>query len=192
MADNNFVKMLAEINVELVDIPVVLKGTKLDKTIKCCKRGNIYIPQDKILIFGMGEVQFIEQDEFTELKKQRRENQKDFAKDPLKRQRLQILERKAYNYQRSQGNLKALQKTGLRPDALGTSVKIISNLLEDAEKEVQKLDVSLRTISSFELETTLIAPDANLIVHSLWRVKESVIDLAREKFLYLETVVFKS
>lgn len=84
------------------------------KTVQCAKQENVLISVTKITMFGFGRIQFPEQAELSQLRRERRDNQRKFSMDQEKLKRMKRLERLEYNWRRSQGNLKAVRDVGLR------------------------------------------------------------------------------
>ncbi len=150
---------------EIVEIQSPLGGI-----IKCAKQGSVLVPIDKITVFGMGKVEFPERQELDNLKKERRENQREFSKNFNKQKRLEELEKKEHNYQRSQGNLKAILKAGLE----------VTNAVID-ELILHLLNVG-NGVMGTKIETRF---SPLLIIESCWRVLPS-----GEK--YLTTLILKT
>lgn len=84
-------------------------------TIPCTKDGSVLVPIGKVKIYGMGKVEFTEdeQDELDKLKQERKDNQKSFSKSPEKIKRLEYLNRRKRNAKKSQENLQNLLKVGM-------------------------------------------------------------------------------
>lgn len=154
---------------EIVDI-----SSPYSKTIKCAKRGNVLISITKITMFGLGQIQFPEQAEIASLRKERYANQRKFSRNQEKIRRLERLERLEYNYQRSQGNLKAIQDVGLH-DSDAVVRQMIDHLLMVGQS------ISMDGYHTSEID----APLGKLYIQSYWQILSDGQN-------YLTTVIFIS
>jgi len=138
------------------------------KLIRCAKRGSIYIPIDKIAVFGTGKVKNLTPEEAAEMQRLDDERtgrkspqaQRQFSENKAKKRRLKALIRKRHNYDRSQGNRKALLTIGMDPDSLEDMYKIIEHLLTEAEKmgvENMEVNEKVRAGTQVGLKDHLIA-----------------------------------
>jgi len=126
----------------------------------------------------MGKVSFpeSEREELTSLRAELKSERKKKFDEKGKQVRLDQLERKEHNYERSQGNLKAVTAVGLAPSV--EVVQQITSKLLDAGAEV---DVKAGGKQTTKIE----APSGPLIMDSRWREIEGGQS-------YLVTVIFKS
>jgi hypothetical protein len=170
---------------EIVEIAAILNGKPLGKMIQCFKSGWIYIATSKVLIFGRGKVEFPEAQELIELKAERKANQSVFSKNIEKQERLKDLDRKMYNYERSQGNLKAFLAAGFKADSTEDAHKIVTHLIEEVEKMGIDLTVGVKSTVVSRLE----GPKDRLKIVSRWQVKEG---LNGERLIYLDTLTFEA
>ena len=144
------------------------------KTIQCTQRGNVLVSITKITMFGLGRIQFLQQTELLALRQERHANQRKFSRNQEKTKRLERLERLAYNYQRSQGNLKAVQDVGLK-DSDEVVRQLIDHLLTVGQS------VSTNSYQSSEID----APLGRLHIQSYWQA-------LNDGQNYLATVIFMS
>ncbi|MEI6044887.1 MAG: hypothetical protein WCS37_11085 [Chloroflexota bacterium] len=168
-----------------IDVPVVLGNRPTGKTVKCYRKGIIYLPKDKIHIYGTGKVPFPEREELAQLKAERKTNQKAFSKDKAKQTRVEELEKKEHNYERSQGNLKSLKAAGLNPDSLEDELKIVSHLIEEAEKMGIELQIGVKKDCFSKIDT----PNGKMGITSKWSVKQG---LDGNLLVYLESVIYSA
>ncbi|NEO76810.1 hypothetical protein [Moorena sp. SIO4G3] len=176
-----------ELGAEIVTVsaPQKLGG----KSIECVKKGSIYIPTGKILIYGAGKVQFPEalREELQQLKAERagklgKETQREFARNPKKQKRIKQIEQgPLHNYQRSQGNLQSLLKAGMNPDSLEDAFKIIGHVLE----EIGKLGVEMEVGNKVKHVSAIEAPRGKMVIDSHLSVKEGT-----PPIVYLDTITY--
>jgi len=176
-----------ELGAEIITVsaPQKLGG----KSIECVKKGAIYIPTGKILIYGAGKVQFPEalRKELDRLKAERsgklgKEAQREFTQKPKKQKRIKQIEQGVlHNYQRSQGNLQSLLRAGFNPDSLEDAFKIIGHLLE----EIGKLGVDMTVGNKMEHVSTIGAPNGTMVIVSHLSVKEG-----KPPIVYLDTITY--
>lgn len=128
----------------------------------------------KITVFGLGQVQFPEQVELSQLRQERHADQRKFSRNQEKTNRLARLERLEYNYRRSQGNLKAVEAVGLN-DSDEVVRLITEHLLMIGE-----------SVSTAGYQTSnLDGPLGTLYIQSYWQTLSSGQN-------YLATVIFMS
>jgi len=158
------------------DIPFEMTeiASPYGKTVQCAKQGNVLISVTKITMFGLGRIQFPEQAELSQLRRERHRNQRKFSKNHEKLKLLERLERLEYNWRRSQGNLKAVRDVGLR----------------DSEEFVRQLLGHLLTVGQSVSEncyqlSEIKTPSGRLHIQSYWQVLSD----GRK---YLATVIFMS
>lgn len=136
------------------------------KSVKCVEQGIVLIPINKVIIYGMGQVEFPEKSELAQLKQERRSDQRTFNKNPEKRNRLQVLAAKESNQKKSQENLQALFKVGL------------SNSLEDVKKIISHLlgygaTIIVSTAGGRMVRSQMDAPQGPLTLQAGWKVLET-------------------
>ncbi len=170
---------------ENVEFPVPLPQGGVKK-VRAAKQGNCYLPIDKVLIYGAGKVQFPELAELKSLRAERKNNQSAFASQKEKQSRLKDLEKKEHNYDRSQGNLSALQKAGL--DLESQADMIIHRMLLDGQAATANVGVQPGT-DVVAVNSEIAGPDGVLIVTAKWIPAKHV--ETHEPIFTLVTLVFK-
>jgi hypothetical protein len=154
---------------EITDLPVPIPGGGT-KTVHAWKMGALYIPIDKIRVWGTGKVTFPQKAELDALRKERRSDQKAFAKQPEKQKRLKELEGPEYNFQRSQGNLNALTKAGFSASSPEDENRILVKLMQDAAAA----GVDMKPGTKCDLRSEVSGPPGKLIIHSVWKVQKRI------------------
>jgi len=110
----------------------------------------------------MGKVLFLEREEFEQLKKERKENQREFSKNPAKKARIKDLKQKAANLRKSQANLSAILAVGLS-DSVEDRNRIVEHLFDVGSRVTVKEQGQL-------IRSKLTAPHGLLTVLSAWKI----------------------
>ena len=144
------------------DFEIVAFELHNGKGVKCITQGAVRIPIDKITVYGLGQVQFPEEKELSQLKNERGRNQRAFATFS-KPDRLKVLERRQRNQTQSLGNLRSLVHVGM-----SNSIEDIKTIISHALAVGATVEVS--TAGGLMYRSELDALRGPLTVLSGWKI----------------------
>ena len=179
---------------EVVEVPVVLGGKATGKSVKCVKKGSIFVSIDKIRIYGAGKVADLGPAEAAEYKTLDDERtgragpkpQSAFSKDTVKQKRWEVLGKKLYNFDRSQKMLKSLTKAGFNADDPNAAFLIIARLIQT----IEAAGVELTPGTEIQTHTPVEGATSTLHITGHWEVKQE--KAGAEIRIYLDTIIYAS